>query len=122
MQKKLLCATFLIFCLTKKVGRNSNSSLPYIHILYIIHIIIYDIIIYINIYIYIYIHIHEYQKKTKEIYVPSPGSSNSKEENYTKLKIANSIQYKPQKRYKLSINSFHVILNNYYLSANNLIC
>ena len=42
--------------------------------------------------IYIYIYIQEYQKKTKEIYVPFPGGSNSKEQNYTKLKIANSIQ------------------------------
>ena len=100
MQKKFLCTTFLIFRLTKKVGGNSNfekfwkislSSLSYI---YIVNNTSRNLSYY-NIYIYI----HDHHKKKKEIYIPFPGGSNSKEENYTKLNIANSIQYKPPKSY-----------------------
>ena len=55
------------------------------------------------IYVYIYI-IYGNQKKTKEIYVPFLSGSNSKDKKYTKLKISNGIQYKPQKRTFEAVN------------------
>ena len=48
----------------------------------------------------------EIKKKAKEIHITHSCRSNSKKKKYTKLKISNSIHYKPQKGKFRTANKF----------------